>query len=336
MAKIFVGGLNWNTSDDAFKAFFASYGAIEDATIMRDREAGTSRGFGFVTFKDPSAVDAVLSAGDLELDGRKVDCKAAVPRDQIGKPAISTGLQTRTKKIFVGGLLPETTEQEFKEYFSQYGEVTEATIMMDRATSRSRGFGFITFDSENGADKVCANQQHVITGKNVECKKAVPKQAMPPGAMRGGRGGPMMGRGGFGGGRGFGFGAASGYPNPYGSYSGAAPAAYGPARGAGGRGGYSAPAASAYGYAPDPYAGMGGMSDPGLAAYGMAPQSAQPVAAASDPYGYEGYNPYAAQPAQGYGQQPGYGASAYGGAAAYEGQATMRSSKGDRAFHPYR
>ncbi len=47
-AKIFVGGLNWDTSDEAFKAFFAPFGEIEESMVMRHRETGTSRGFGFV------------------------------------------------------------------------------------------------------------------------------------------------------------------------------------------------------------------------------------------------------------------------------------------------
>ena len=46
--KIFVGGLNWDTTDEGFRKFFASYGEIEEASVMRERATGTSRGFGFV------------------------------------------------------------------------------------------------------------------------------------------------------------------------------------------------------------------------------------------------------------------------------------------------
>lgn len=50
MAKIFVGGLNWSTSDSVFKDFFEKFGEIEECTVMRDKSTGTSRGFGFVVF----------------------------------------------------------------------------------------------------------------------------------------------------------------------------------------------------------------------------------------------------------------------------------------------
>lgn len=73
-------------------------------------------------------MDAVLQAGELELETRRIDCKPAVPKDQIGQVQPQQQQQPvvqRVKKIFVGGLLPETTETEFKDYFSKFGEVTE-------------------------------------------------------------------------------------------------------------------------------------------------------------------------------------------------------------------
>jgi RNA recognition motif-containing protein len=53
-----------------------------------------------------------------------------------------------TKKIFVGGLPTTVDEPQFKSYFEKFGTVTDAVVMMDRATQRSRGFGFVTFDTE--------------------------------------------------------------------------------------------------------------------------------------------------------------------------------------------
>lgn len=73
-----------------------------------------------------------MSAGDLELDGRRIDCKEAVPRDEMapgGKVRLS---EMRVKKIFVGGLDSRTTEEDFKEYFSQFGDVTEGTTFCSR------------------------------------------------------------------------------------------------------------------------------------------------------------------------------------------------------------
>lgn len=51
-------------------------------------------------------------------------------------------------KIFVGGLSWDTTQKRLEEYFSSFGKVVEALIMTDRETNKPRGFGFITFESE--------------------------------------------------------------------------------------------------------------------------------------------------------------------------------------------
>lgn len=55
---------------------------------------------------------------------------------------------TESKKVFVGGLPPSVTEQDFRKYFEEFGKITDAVVMFDRETQRSRGFGFVTFDEE--------------------------------------------------------------------------------------------------------------------------------------------------------------------------------------------
>ena len=58
--------------------------------------------------------------------------------------------QRDERKLFVGGLPSNVTEEEFREFFEQYGAVADAVVMFDRDTHRSRGFGFVTFE-----DPVC-------------------------------------------------------------------------------------------------------------------------------------------------------------------------------------
>ncbi len=57
------------------------------------------------------------------------------------------------KKLFVGGLPWATTEDELNEAFSKAGSVESAVIITDRATGRSKGFGFVEFSEEEGAEK---------------------------------------------------------------------------------------------------------------------------------------------------------------------------------------
>lgn len=71
--KMFVGGLNWETTDESLKNYFSQFGEVLDCTVMRDNVTGRSRGFGFLTFAEAKSVTAVL-AKEHFLDGKIVSC----------------------------------------------------------------------------------------------------------------------------------------------------------------------------------------------------------------------------------------------------------------------
>ena len=73
-----------------------------------------SRGFGFITFTCPASLERVLSLPSHVLDGKKIDPKPATPK--------AKSKEAKSRKIFVGGVSQDTSAEEVKKYFSQYGE----------------------------------------------------------------------------------------------------------------------------------------------------------------------------------------------------------------------
>ncbi|XP_042485754.1 heterogeneous nuclear ribonucleoprotein 1-like [Macadamia integrifolia] len=184
LGKLFIGGISWDTNEDRLKDYFRAYGEVVEAVIMKDRTTGRARGFGFVVFADPGVAERVVMEKHT-IDGRTVEAKKAVPRDDQhilnrsnssihGSPG-----PARTKKIFVGGLASTVTESDFKKYFDQFGMITDVVVMYDHNTQRPRGFGFITYDSEEAVEKVLLKTFHELNGKMVEVKRAVPKELSP-------------------------------------------------------------------------------------------------------------------------------------------------------------
>ena len=80
-AKLFVGGLAWATTDETLHEHFATYGNIVEAKVIKDRDTGRSRGFGFVTYEESdSATQAQENLNGSELDGRSIRVDTATER----------------------------------------------------------------------------------------------------------------------------------------------------------------------------------------------------------------------------------------------------------------
>lgn len=183
--KLFIGGIAWDTDEDKLIEYFRKYGDVTQAVVMRERTTGRHRGFAFIVFSDPTVPDRVLQEKHV-INGRTVDTKKALSREEqqtskLGYSNHSKGSEGdrsfKTKKIFVGGLPSSLTDEGFQQYFESYGHVTDVVIMYDQNTKRPRGFGFISFESEDAVDRVLHKVFHELNGKIVEVKRALPKDA---------------------------------------------------------------------------------------------------------------------------------------------------------------
>uniref|UniRef100_H3D7K3 Heterogeneous nuclear ribonucleoprotein D n=1 Tax=Tetraodon nigroviridis TaxID=99883 RepID=H3D7K3_TETNG len=178
--KMFVGGLSWDTTKKDLKDYFCKYGEVVDCTLKLDPITGRSRGFGFVLFKDAESVEKVfLCPKEHKLNGKVIDPKKA--KAMKGKEPV--------KKIFVGGLSPDTPEEKVREYFGAFGEVESIELPMETKTNKRRGFCFITFKEEEPVKCIMEKKFHNIGLSKCEIKVAVSKEQYQQQQYWGGRGG---------------------------------------------------------------------------------------------------------------------------------------------------
>ncbi|XP_033858567.1 heterogeneous nuclear ribonucleoprotein A3-like isoform X5 [Acipenser ruthenus] len=224
LRKLFIGGLSFETTDESLREHFEQWGKLTDCVVMRDPLNKRSRGFGFVTYSCATEVDAAMEARPHKVDGRVVEPKRAVSREDSARP----GAHLTVKKIFVGGIKEDTEECHLRDYFEKYGKIESVEVMEERQTGKKRGFGFVTFDDHDTVDKIVAQKYHTINSHNCEVRKALSKQEMQSAGnqrSRDGGSGNFMGRGGnFGGGgnygRGGNFSGSGGYGSGSGGYGG--------------------------------------------------------------------------------------------------------------------
>ncbi len=108
------------------------------------------------------------------------------------------------KKLYVGNLSFNTHDEDLREAFSKIGEVVSVTLIVDQATGRSKGFGFVEMASDEDADKaIAAMNGTVLMDRTITVNEARPKTDRPRSGFGGGGGGKGRGGsrgGGYGGG----------------------------------------------------------------------------------------------------------------------------------------
>jgi RNA recognition motif-containing protein len=165
--KLYVGNLSFNTNKDILFDTFGKFGTVVDAFVAMDRDAGRSKGFGFVTFEDPQAASAAKDGTNgQEIDGRtiRVDFAGEKPSGDRTAPrggaggsggygGASGGQQRRGNPactLVISNLPYNVSWQTLKDHFRSAGNVRRADVNTG-SDGRSSGSGVVEFSSPDEA-----------------------------------------------------------------------------------------------------------------------------------------------------------------------------------------
>ncbi|KAL2438421.1 RNA-binding protein [Exophiala dermatitidis] len=153
---LYVGGLDPRVTEDVLKQIFETTGHVVSVKIIPDKNAQfSSKGFnyGFVEYDDPGAAERAMTT----LNGRRVH--QAEIRVNWAYQSNSTNKEDTSNHfhIFVGDLSNEVNDEVLLQAFSAFGSVSEARVMWDMKTGRSRGYGFVAFRERADAEKALAS-----------------------------------------------------------------------------------------------------------------------------------------------------------------------------------
>lgn len=156
---LIVLGLAWKTGEQGLREYFESFGEVLMVQVKKDNK-GQSKGFGFVRFSSYETQLRVLGQRH-HIDGRW--CEVKVPNSKEGQ------VQQVPCKVFVGRCTEDLTQDDLRDYFSKFGEVTDVFI-----PKPFRAFSFVTFLDPEIAQGLCG-EDHIIKGVSVHVSNAAPK-----------------------------------------------------------------------------------------------------------------------------------------------------------------
>lgn len=165
VGNIFIKNLDKSIDNKIMYDTFSTFGMILSCKVATDDE-GNSKGYGFVHFElEESANQAIAKVNGMLLNGKKVFVGKFVPRKerekQLGEKA----------KLFTNVYVKNfgediDTDDKLADMFRAYGGIVSAKVMIDDASGKGRGFGFVSFESPEDAEKACDD----LNGKDMNGK----------------------------------------------------------------------------------------------------------------------------------------------------------------------
>ncbi|XP_022743586.1 29 kDa ribonucleoprotein A, chloroplastic-like [Durio zibethinus] len=169
--QLFVGNLPFSVDSAQLADLFGSAGNVEMVEVIYDKATGRSRGFGFVTMSTMKEVEAAAQQfNGYELEGRALRVNSGPPPPRRGefsprgardaatmrasspRGARVAATMGASNRVYVGNLSWGVDDLALETLFAKQGSVVEAKVIYDRESGRSRGFGFVTYNSAEEVD----------------------------------------------------------------------------------------------------------------------------------------------------------------------------------------
>ncbi|XP_055515365.1 TAR DNA-binding protein 43-like [Leucoraja erinacea] len=160
-SDLIVLGLPCKTTDQDLKDYFSTFGEVVMAQVKKDIKTGNAKGFGFIRFTEYETQMKVMSQRHM-IEGRWCDCKFPNSKHNADEPL-------RSRKVFVGRCPEDMTADELRQFFSEFGDVTDVFIPQP-----FRAFAFVTFADDQVAQSLCG-EDLIIKGSSVHISSAEPK-----------------------------------------------------------------------------------------------------------------------------------------------------------------
>lgn len=171
--NIFIKNLDENIDNKALHDTFAAFGAVLSCKVATD-EAGRSKGYGFVHYDSAEAADAAIKAvNGMLLNDKKVYVGHHISRKE--RQSKIDEMKAQFTNLFVKNLDTEISEEELRDIFEPYGQITSCVLQVDEE-GKSKGFGFVNYQGHESAQAaVDALHDSEVKGKKLFVSRAQKK-----------------------------------------------------------------------------------------------------------------------------------------------------------------
>lgn len=182
--KLYVGALGPNTTEKSLEMHFKKFGEVLVAQVLRERDTGMTKGFGFVTMKDPLSCHKILRQSVHIVDNRTIrvslthgarntshEWKPANPAKHEEKIALIhevAQIEVREGRIYVGPLPDNVMPNSLAAQFSQYGIVAGSNVSRAVNNTMKKNFGVVSYKETMPVKRVLQNPRHFVNEKYVD------------------------------------------------------------------------------------------------------------------------------------------------------------------------